>query len=195
MAEKERGEREKEHRRTEIETHDLKFEALEVGDGDDYALLFHGFPDDPRSFLPLMERLAEEGYTAVAPYMRGYGGTDRPPLTPSNYSVTKLGSDVLAVSSALGADDPLILGHDWGATAVTAVSRLDPTSASNCVTMSVPPDILSAFDEHPSQTLRSWYMALFQIPGVSEEVLRRDDFAMVERLYRMWSPGWTDGRV
>jgi pimeloyl-ACP methyl ester carboxylesterase len=175
---------------TVIETPALDFAALEAGDGDDYALLFHGFPDDPGSMQPLMERLAAEGYTAIAPYMRGYGETDRPELTPDNYTIPQLGSDVLAVKNAVGATDPLVIGHDWGAIAVSAVSQLDPDFASECVVMAVPPDFMTAFERHPTQALRSWYMAFFQIPGLAEDTLRRDDFALIERLWRLWSPGW-----
>jgi len=175
---------------TTIETGTLDFAALRAGSGDRYALLFHGFPDDPGSMRPLIERLADSGYTAVAPYMRGYGETDRPPLEPAEYSIPKLGSDVLAVANALGADDPLVIGHDWGAIAVSTVSRLDPSFASAAVTMAAPPDFVSAFQHNPMQAMRSWYMSFFQIPGLAEETLRRDDFALIERLWRLWSPGW-----
>ena len=179
-----------------IQTQTLEFEALRAGDGDRLAVLFHGFPDDARTFVPVMERLADAGYTAVAPYMRGYGGTDTPPLEASNYSVTALGGDVIAVLNALDADDPLVVGHDWGAVAVTAVSRLDPSIIGDAVVASVPPDFVEVLDDHPSQALRSWYMTFFQVPGLAEESLRRDDFALLERLWSMWSPGWDyEGRI
>lgn len=175
---------------TTIETADLSFEALTMGDGERYAVLFHGFPDDAGSMIPLMEILAENGFTAVAPYMRGYGETDRPRLIPDNYTPMKLGSDVAAIISALDAEDALVVGHDWGAIAVTTVSVLGPPTISECVTMSVPPNFMTAFETHATQALRSWYMALFQIPGVAEEIVRRNDFALVERLWNMWSPNW-----
>ncbi|MFP4187905.1 MAG: alpha/beta fold hydrolase [Halobacteriales archaeon] len=175
---------------TTVRTQTLDFDALRAGNGDRLALLLHGFPDDPRGFEPVMERLADAGYTAVAPYMRGYGGTETPPLEASNYSVTALGGDVIALLNALDADDPLVVGHDWGAVALTAVSRLDPSIIGDAVVASVPPDFVEALDRHPSQALRSWYMTFFQIPGLAEEALRANDFALVERLWSTWSPGW-----
>lgn len=182
---------------TRIETATLDFDAVRAGDGDRLALLLHGFPDDARTFVPLMERLADEGYTAVAPYMRGYGDTETPPLETSNYSVMSLGQDLIALLNALDADDPLVVGHDWGASAVTAVSRMDASSVGECVVMAVPPNVIEVFNEYPSQAMRSWYMTFFQIPGLAEETLRRDDFALVERLWDMWSPAWdyTDERI
>lgn len=179
--------------KTRIETPTIEFDAVRAGDGDRLAVLFHGFPDDARTFAPVMERLADAGYTAVAPYMRGYGGTDTPPLEPSNYSVTALGGDVITVLNALDADDPLVVGHDWGAVAVTAVSRLDPSLIGEAVVAAVPPNIAEVFDEYPSQVMRSWYMTFFQIPGLAEETLRRDDFALLERLWSAWSPNWDYG--
>jgi pimeloyl-ACP methyl ester carboxylesterase len=179
--------------KTTIQTQTLDFEAVRAGDGDRLAVLFHGFPDDPRTFAPVMERLADAGYTAVAPYMRGYGGTETPPLEASNYSVTALGGDVISVLNALDADDPLVVGHDWGAVALTAVSRLDPSIVGDAVVASVPPDFVEALNEHPSQALRSWYMTFFQIPGLAEESLRANDFALLERLWSTWSPGWDYG--
>ena len=173
-----------------IDTATLEFGALRAGDGDQYALLFHGFPDDAGTFVPLMERLADRGYTAIAPYMRGYGETDRPPLSPEHYRITQLGSDILAIGAALGVNEPLVIGHDWGAIAVATVSRLDPSFARACMTIAVPPDFPRAFQANPMQAMRSWYMSLFQIPGLAEETLRRDDFALIERLWQLWSPGW-----
>jgi pimeloyl-ACP methyl ester carboxylesterase len=173
-----------------IKTADLSFEALTMGTGDRYAVLFHGFPDDAGSMIPLMEILAEHGFTAVAPYMRGYGETERPHLSPDNYTPVKLGSDVAAVLAALSADDAVVVGHDWGAIAVTTVSVLGPPTIAECVTMSVPPNFMTAFETHATQALRSWYMALFQIPGIAEEIVRRNDFALIERLWDMWSPNW-----
>ncbi len=174
----------------DIKTYDLNFNALKMGDGDRYAFLFHGFPDDAGSMIPLMERLAGEGYTAISPYMRGYGDTDTPELVPDNYSVPKLASDIVSIKNEFSDEEPVMIGHDWGAIAVTAASQLDPNGLSSCVSMAVPPNFLSNLEENPSQVMRSWYMSLFQIPGFSEEVLRRNDFALIERLWDMWSPNW-----
>lgn len=173
-----------------IDTSTLEFQALKHGDGGKSALLFHGFPDDAGSMKPLMRLLADNGYTAIAPYMRGYRDTHRPPLKPENYSIPKIASDVIALADSLDMDNPVLIGHDWGSIAVTTVARLNPSLPNACVSISVPPNFMEAFEEYPSQALRSWYMGLFQLPGFSEELLRRDNYALIERLWRMWSPGW-----
>ncbi|MFW5929884.1 MAG: alpha/beta fold hydrolase, partial [Halobacteriota archaeon] len=70
---------------TTVETSTLDFHVLRAGEGDRDALLFHGFPDDAYSMVPLMERLADRGFTCTAPYMRGYAPTETPSPSPDNY--------------------------------------------------------------------------------------------------------------
>ncbi|MDY7082653.1 MAG: alpha/beta hydrolase, partial [Halobacteria archaeon] len=162
-----------------------------------YAFLFHGFPDDATSFLPLMEILADNGFTTIAPYMRGYGETERPEPVPENYSIPNLVNDIISVINSFDTQDPLLVGHDWGSIASTSVCTLDPSAVGECVAIAVPPDFMESFENYPTQALRSWYMTMFQIPGFAEETLRRDDFALIERLWRAWSPDWdySDERI
>ncbi|WP_247005674.1 alpha/beta fold hydrolase [Halorientalis litorea] len=176
---------------TTIETSGLEFAALTCGDGDDAALLLHGFPDSPHTFEPLLERLADAGYTAVAPYMRGYGDTERPAVEPGNYTPLMLGSDVFSLLGTFDDDDPLVVGHDWGAIAATTAAASNGSQFGTCVTMAVPPNFMPQLDDYAGQALRSWYMTEFQIPGHGEDILRRDDFALIDRLWRLWSPDWT----
>ncbi|MFB6283417.1 MAG: alpha/beta fold hydrolase [Halobacteria archaeon] len=173
-----------------VQTSTLEFETLVCDGGGKDVLLLHGFPDDPGSMVPLMERFEERGFRAVAPYMRGYGGTEKPEIKPGAYSVTKLSQDIMALFHAFEMDDPVLVGHDWGAVASTVVSRLAPGNLDCCITMGVPPDFMETLGEHPEQILRSWYMMFFQVPGVAEDALRRNDYRLLERLYRGWSHGW-----
>src|SRR4030095_11576580 len=63
------------------------------------------------------------------------------------------------------------------------------------VTLAVPygPGFFRALRESYAQQRRSWYMLFFQ-HALADEALARDDFAMVEHLYRDWSPSWTPPR-
>jgi pimeloyl-ACP methyl ester carboxylesterase len=175
---------------TTLDTTGLEFAALTCGDGDRDALLLHGFPDTPRTFGPLMERLADAGYTCYAPYMRGYGETERPPTEPGNYSPMLLASDVFALTGELDDPEPLVVGHDWGGMAVTTAAVAGGGGLGTCVSMAIPPNFWSQFDDYATQAMRSWYMNQFQVPGHGEEVLRANDFALIERLWRLWSPDW-----
>jgi pimeloyl-ACP methyl ester carboxylesterase len=186
-------------RRHTIDANGISFECLRVGDGDRLALCLHGFPDDAGSMVPVMLNLADAGYTAVAPYMRGYGPTD--PAPDGDYSATALGQDAVALRTALSerfdVDDVYLVGHDWGAVAAYAADRVDPEAFERMATMAVPPGFDALLQKHPKQLLRSWYMWFFQLPDVPERALRWRDFALVEFLWGTWSPNWeySDTRI
>ena len=55
----------------------LRFGVLEAGRGP-LALCLHGFPDSARTWRYLLPQLAEAGFHAVAPFMRGYAPTGIP---------------------------------------------------------------------------------------------------------------------
>ena len=153
------------------------------------ALVLHGFPDTPTSFAPLLEALADAGYHAVAPWMRGYAPTGIP--RDGDYSNAALVADAQALHDALGGDETaVIIGHDWGATVSYAAAAADSRRWSKTVVMSVPPppyfmQVLRHFD----QLKRSFYMWLFQL-GIAEKMLTTQDGAFLEQLWREWSPAY-----
>lgn len=174
----------------ELHANGVRFRINEHGSGDRAALLLHGFPDDAGSMYPLMDRLAEQGYTCYAPFMRGYGESQVDP--GEEFYVVDLAEDVVEICEQLDLEDVLIIGHDWGAIAAYAASNLAPGLFSRAVTMSVPPAtvLLRNTVLHPEQLRRSWYMFYFQVPGVPEMRLQADNFACIERLWGDWSPTW-----
>ena len=94
------------------------------------ALCLHGFPDTAWSWRHLLPALAEAGFHAVAPFMRGYAPTAVP--TDGRYQIGALVADALALHDVLGGDgDAVIIGHDWGAMATygAAVLRAGPLAA------------------------------------------------------------------
>lgn len=180
--------------RGRVTANDIDFAYRRQGDGERLALCLHGFPDDAGTFDPLLERLAEAGFTAVAPYMRGYGPTDLAP--EGDYSAVTLGRDAIALADALGehldvgGENPILVGHDWGAVAGYAAVNIDSERFSRLVAMAVPPDFPVCALGHPRQWLRSWYMGAFQVPGLAEQALRAGEFRLIDVLWNRWSPGW-----
>ena len=99
---------------TTVQANGLTFHCLEMGEGP-LALCLHGFPDHARSFRHQLPALADAGYRAVAPYLRGYAPTDVPPNGP--YQAAALAQDTVALIDALGGQCEVLIGHDWGAVA------------------------------------------------------------------------------
>lgn len=70
----------------------------EMGEGP-LALCLHGFPDTPRTFRALLPALAQAGFRAAAPVLRGYEPSSQPP--DSDYSLAALSEDVTALAQEL----------------------------------------------------------------------------------------------
>ncbi|MBK8905391.1 MAG: alpha/beta hydrolase [Anaerolineaceae bacterium] len=166
----------------------LNFHWIEQGAGP-LVLALHGFPDTPHTFCHQMAALAAAGYRVVAPYMRGYAPTDAPPEAP--YEHAALTQDVLALIDGLSDEPVILIGHDWGASAAYGTAVLAPEKIAKLITIAVPygEKLWNSWLVNPVQQRRSWYIYFFQLPW-AEEAVAYNNFALVERLWQGWSPGW-----
>ena len=175
--------------RARVSANGIVFEVMTCGSGP-LALCLHGFPDTAHSWRYLLPELANAGFRAVAPFMRGYAPTS---LAPNGaYQTAALATDANALHEALGGDSrAVIIGHDWGAPATYGAAILEPSRWSRVVGMSVPPwnTFGSAFLTNQDQIQRSWYMFFFQHP-LSDHIVSSNDMAFIDRLWSQWSPGY-----
>ncbi|HEX8802792.1 MAG TPA: alpha/beta fold hydrolase, partial [Acidimicrobiales bacterium] len=174
-----------------VEAGGLTFGILEAGERDaPLALCLHGFPDSAWTWRHLLPLLAEAGYRAVAPWLRGYAPTSVP--EDGHYQSAVLGRDAVALHEALAgpAEGAVLVGHDWGALAGYAAVQHPRAPWRRLVTMAVPPPqaIAQAFLSY-DQLRRSWYMFFFQHP-LAELAVPLDDLSFVDRLWADWSPGY-----
>jgi pimeloyl-ACP methyl ester carboxylesterase len=170
-----------------VKANGLEFGYLSEGPSDGpLALCLHGFPDSAYTWRYLLPTLAGAGFHAVAPFMRGYAPTSVP--ADGAYQTGALASDANALHEVLGGGpDAVLIGHDWGASAVYGAAAMAPGRWRRAVALAVPPieSMLTAFlDYH--QLKRSFYMFLFQTP-LAEMVL---DPGFIAGLWRDWSPGY-----
>lgn len=167
-----------------VETNGIRMHVVERGAGP-LVLLCHGFPESWHSWRHQLPALAEAGYHAVAPDMRGYGRTDAPAAIEQYTQLHHVG-DMVGLLDALGEDTAVIVGHDWGAPVAwnAALMRPDRFRAVAALSVpytprgSVPPTVAlkAAFGE------RFMYMLYFQTPGVAEAELERDPRATIVRM-------------
>jgi pimeloyl-ACP methyl ester carboxylesterase len=150
----------------------LSFTADEAGEGDAVALLLHGFPECRFSWRHQLPLLADLGWRAIAPDLRGYGGSSRPPRK-ADYAINHLVEDVAGLFEAVGARRRLLIGHDWGAAIAWAFALDKRLPLDGLVIMNVPHPAVLARVMRASwrQPLRSWYMAFFQLPVLPEAVM------------------------
>lgn len=163
-----------------------RFHALVGGDAAAPPLVYlHGFPDHPPTAEAFLEELART-HRVVAPWLRGYAPSPR--VGP--YDLTTIARDVIALIEQLDGQVDLV-GHDWGAITTYAVCMLAPERVRRAVTLAIPHPItfLRSFGTL-AQLRKSWYIALFQLPG-APRISAASDFALIDRLWRTWSPHFT----
>jgi pimeloyl-ACP methyl ester carboxylesterase len=165
---------------------------LSCGTDGPLALLLHGFPDSAHTWRHLLPVLADAGYRAVAPWLRGYSPTALD--AEGRYQNGACVMDAIGLHEVLGGDgDAVIVGHDWGARIATGAAVLEPDRWKKLVTMSVPPAgaVAGAFFTY-AQLQRSWYMFFFQHP-LSDMVVGMNDLEFIDHLWADWSPGHDPG--
>jgi len=163
--------------RTEmVEANGLTFEVDKCGSGDKLAICLHGFPEHSFSWRYQLPFLAELGFEAWAPNLRGYGGTDKP-VGAENYAMQHLLADVAALIDAADKKEVVLIAHDWGAVIAWQFAMQNIREISHLIICNVPhPGPMDkAFRQGFSQLRKSWYIFFFQIPWLPEFLLGRQD--------------------
>ena len=143
------------------------------------VVLLHGFPDSGRLWRHQVAALAGAGYRVIVPDQRGYGKSDKPAEVEA-YNILYLAGDVGAVLDDAGVDRAHVVGHDWGAAVAWAIGAMASERVDHLVTLSVGHPSTFRGDDF-EQTEKSWYMLLFQFPGVAEQWLSNDGWANFRR--------------
>jgi pimeloyl-ACP methyl ester carboxylesterase len=162
-------------KRRSVETNGIRMHFAEQGDGP-LVLLCHGFPESWYSWRHQLSALAQAGFRAVAPDMRGYGETDRPEAI-DQYTLLHLVGDMVGLLDALGVESAVIAGHDWGAPVAWHAALLRPDRFRGVIGLSVP--FAARGQVYPRRTWPEtddmvFYQRYFQDPGVAEANMERD---------------------
>jgi pimeloyl-ACP methyl ester carboxylesterase len=168
-----------------VEANGISFSVIDAGAGPG-VLLLHGFPDSSYVWRKQVSALTEAGFRVVAPDLRGFGESDRPEGVDA-YSMGVLLNDVRGILRALGLPRVHVVGHDWGAALAWMYAITKPDRVDRLVALSV---------GHPGnfaprsmrQMQMSWYILLFQFPGLAEALIPRDDW----RFLKGWARGTGD---
>lgn len=146
------------------------FDVIDQGPLDGpVAVLLHGFPQRASSWQGVAERLNERGIRTVAPDQRGYSPRARPHRRTA-YRIGELAGDISALIDTLDAGPVHLVGHDWGAVvAWTVATDTEPVRSLTAVSVGHPAAFLRSM--LGSQILKSWYIGMFQVPGLPERLL------------------------
>ena len=183
----------------------LGFENVDIGGADGTRLrlvmggpksgrpvvLLHGMPQLSYAWRRVMPLLP--GYRVIAPDLRGYGGSALP--KSGRYDLEVLADDLRIVIewararydeglAAKGGGAPsdrrvMLVGHDWGGPIAWTLAERRPDLVRHIVAVNGPhPGVFAREIVDPRQIVRSWYIALFQVPFV-ELAIERTDAALL----------------
>jgi pimeloyl-ACP methyl ester carboxylesterase len=178
-----------------IETDVLRIEVEEAGPPDgEPLLLLHGWPDAPRGWRPVAQRLHDRGWRTIVPALRGSGGTRFvSPDTPRDGRGVALAADAIGLLDALGLDRVPVAGHDWGARAAYTLGALAPERVTGIVALALAYQPRGAFTMPGFEQARAfWYQWLMYVDDGAGAVAA-DPIAFARIQWETWSPpGWFD---
>ena len=148
------------------------------------VVLLHGFPEFWYSWRHQIPALAEH-FTVVAPDMRGYNESEKPPRV-ADYAMPALVEDIVQLIGSFSQRSAIVVGHDWGGAVTWSLSLARPDIVEKLGILNVPHPRL--FMQHlmtnPRQMLRSWYMLAVQVPWLPETIMRASNYRFIEQAFR-----------
>ena len=169
----------------QIPVNGIEMHVAECGAGP-MVLLCHGWPELWYSWRHQLKALAEAGFRAVAPDMRGFGRTEAPDDVAA-YTIFHNVGDMVALVAALGEKRAAIVGHDWGAPVAWHAALLRPDIFTAVAGLSVPHRKRGR--GAPLDTLRKagkadYYWIYFQDEAAEDEFARDAGFTL-RRLFHI----------
>ena len=121
-------------------------------------LLLHGYPQTHVEWHKIAPQLAEH-YTVVAPDLRGYGDSEKPPASEGDLSVyckRTTAQDQVEMMEELGFEPFHVVGHDRGARVGHRMALDHPDRVKTFTSLDVVPS-QAAFDHMDSQLSFAWF--------------------------------------
>ena len=100
-------------------------------------IMTHGWPELSISWRHQLLYLGNKGYRAVAPDMRGYGGSSVY-AEHSAYAQREIVKDMIELIDSLGGDKAVWIGHDWGSPVAWNVALHHPERVAAVASLCVP---------------------------------------------------------
>lgn len=170
-----------------IETNGIRMRVVTAGSSGPLVLLAHGWPESWYNWRHQIPFLVEHGYRVVVPDMRGYGQSDKPDAV-KDYDIKTLCGDMAGIVDAMGEEQAILVGHDWGAIVAWHTVLFHPQKFKALIAMSVP------YAGRPSKSLLKTYQQRFgedffymlyhnEAGGIAEKEYDADPRGIISRLY------------
>jgi pimeloyl-ACP methyl ester carboxylesterase len=150
---------------------EVRLHYVEAGEGP-LVVLLHGFPEFWYGWRAQIDGLAAAGFRVVAPDLRGYNLSSKPPGVGA-YDLDRLAADVRGLVRERGEERACVAGHDWGGAVAWTMAMNHPEAVARLALLNSPhPRRFLEAVRRPAQLARSWYFGAFQLPWLPERLLR-----------------------
>lgn len=161
---------------SQVPANGIELHVVQEGEGSP-VLLLHGFPELWYSWRHQVPAIAASGRRAIAPDLRGFGGSSIPQGVEA-YDIETLAGDVVGLMDSLEIGEAVVVGHDWGANLAWKTALLHPERVTAVAGLSVP-YLPAGGDRAPTGVMREvlgedFYMVWIQEPGVADAALAAD---------------------
>ncbi len=168
-----------------IDTNGIQLAVHEAGVGPPVILL-HGFPELAFSWRHQLPALADAGYRAIAPDLRGYGGSSKPSAV-EDYRQECMMDDIAGLLAELGESQAIFIAHDWGALLAWQMALLRPELMRGLVCLNIP--FVPRTQRDPILVMRErlskhFYIVNFQDSDEADQVFARDPRRFIDRMMR-----------
>jgi pimeloyl-ACP methyl ester carboxylesterase len=165
----------------------VRLHYLVEGEGP-LVVLLHGWPQTWYCWRKVVGPLAAAGHTVLAPDLRGYGLSDKP---PSGYDKRTMAGDVRALAGHLGHRRiALLAGHDRGARVAHRLALDHPGEVERLAVLDVVPT-REMFTRPDATIARGYWHWLFHLQPDLPELLVGDN---IEAYLRWFFERWTVNR-
>ncbi|MEV1002413.1 alpha/beta hydrolase [Nonomuraea sp. NPDC050202] len=147
------------------------------------VILLHGWPQTSLCWRAVLEPLAAD-HTVVAPDLRGYGLSDKP---PTGYDKRQMAADMAELVRTLGFDRAAVVGHDRGARVAHRWALDRPEQVERLVVLDVVPT-REMFRRLDASVAAGYWHWLFHLqPDLPERLVANDVRGYLEYFFERWT--------
>lgn len=172
-----------------IAVNDIELEVFEAGkqNAGNPIVLCHGWPEHAYSWRYQIPALVAAGYHVIVPNQRGFGRSSSPDNI-TDYDISHLTGDLVALLDHYGYKDAIFVGHDWGANIVWSLAMMHPTRVSKIINFALP---------YQERGKKPWIEFMEEVfgedfyfvhfnkkPGVADKVLDENKSRFLHNLFR-----------
>ncbi|MCP4914720.1 MAG: alpha/beta hydrolase [Oligoflexia bacterium] len=146
-------------------------------------LFFHGFPEGAMTWSRYLDYYRSKGVRAIAIELKGYHNSFCPADDEREFRIDLIAQELVSFVEQLELKNIHLVGHDWGAIVVWYLATYHSQYFKDAITLNAPHwhVFKDALFGDPLQIMKSWYIYFIQLKGVSEALIKFNDYQVLRR--------------